>query len=57
MKRLAQLVSLVALAGTLVPSCLFFAGTLSLEAMQRWMLDAALLWFIATPFWMEHKRD
>ena len=57
MKRLAQLVSLVALAGTLVPPYLFFAGALGLEAMQRWMLDAAILWFMSTPFWMEHKLD
>ena len=57
MKRFAQLVSGVGLAGTLVPPCLFFAGTLDLAAMQRWMLDAAILWFIATPFWMEHKVE
>jgi hypothetical protein len=57
MKRIAQAVSLVALAGTLAPPCLFFAGVLDLAAMQRWMLDAAILWFIATPFWMEHKVE
>ncbi len=57
MKRLAQIVSGVALAGTLVPPCLFFVGALDLAAMQRWMLDAAILWFISAPFWMEHKLD
>ncbi len=55
MKRVAQAISFAALAGTLLPPCLFFAGVLDLAAMQRWMLDAAILWFIATPFWMEHK--
>jgi hypothetical protein len=57
MKRLAQFVSVAALAGTLVPPCLFFTGALSLDAMQQWMLYAALIWFISTPFWMEHKLD
>jgi hypothetical protein len=55
MRRIAQTLSAVALVATLVPPCLFFAGILDLAAMQRWMLDAAILWFVATPFWMEHK--
>ena len=55
MKHLAQIFSAVALAGTLLPPCLFFAGHLDLPAMQRWMLGAAALWFAATPLWMEHK--
>ena len=54
-KRLAQLLSALALAGTIIPSCLFFAGTLTLSALQPWMLGAAMLWFVATPLWMEHK--
>ena len=57
MKRLAQIVSAIALAGTVVPPCLFFAGAMELAGMQRWMLDAAILWFISAPFWMEHKLD
>jgi len=55
MKCLAQLLSALALVGTLLPPLLFFAGTLDLAAVQRWLLGAAILWFIATPFWMEHK--
>jgi len=57
MKRFAQIVSGIALAGTLVPPCLFFADKMGFAAMQRWMLFAALLWFIATPYWMEHKVE
>ena len=57
MKRFAQIVSGIALAGTLVPPCLFFADKMGFAAMQRWMLDAAILWFVATPFWMEHKVE
>jgi hypothetical protein len=55
MKRLAQLVSALALAGAIVPACLFFADRLSLPASQQCMLAAAVAWFLATPFWMEHK--
>ena len=55
MKRIAQLISVIALVGTILPPCLFFADKLSLAAIQQWMLTATVVWFIATPFWMEHK--
>ena len=54
-KRIAQSLSAHALAGTIIPPCLFFNGTLTLAALQPWMLGAAVLWFVATPLWMEHK--
>jgi hypothetical protein len=53
MKRAAQLVSLVALAGTLLPPVLFFYGQMDLDSMKRWMLLAAVAWFAATPVWMD----
>jgi hypothetical protein len=55
MKRLAQILSVVALIGTLIPPCLFFADKLGLPAMQQWLFGATVLWFIVTPLWMEHK--
>ncbi len=55
MKRFAQVVSYLALAGTLLPAVLFFADKLPLPKAQLWMLAAALIWFAATPLWMEHK--
>ena len=55
MKRIAQLISCLALAATLLPAVLFFAGMLELPAAKLWMLVAALIWFVATPLWMEHK--
>jgi hypothetical protein len=54
-KRIAQIISGLALAGTILPPCLFFADKLSLAASQQWMLGATVVWFMATPFWMEHK--
>jgi hypothetical protein len=54
MKRVAQIISALALAGTLLPPCLLFAGQVSVDTMQTWMLVAALAWLVATPLWMEH---
>jgi hypothetical protein len=55
MKRIAQAISGLALIGTLLPPCLFFADALDLAVVKQWMMAAALVWFLATPFWMEHK--
>ena len=40
---------------TLLPAVLFFADAMALPAARLWMLVAALVWFVATPLWMEHK--
>ena len=55
MKRIAQIVSYLALAATLLPPMLFFADRIELPSAKTWMLGAAVVWFIATPLWMEHK--
>jgi hypothetical protein len=52
-KRAARLVSLVALAGTILPPVLFFMGHMELDAMKTWMLVATIAWFAATPVWMD----
>ncbi len=55
MKRIAQIISYVALAATLLPAVLFFADRIELPLAQLWLLVAALVWFATAPFWMEHK--
>ena len=55
MRRIAQIISLVALMATLLPAVLFFADAMTLPTARIWMLVAALVWFVATPLWMEHK--
>jgi hypothetical protein len=55
MKRIAQIISYLALAATLLPAVLFFTDRLELPLAKAWMLGAAVVWFVATPFWMEHK--
>ena len=57
MKRIAEILSWLALAVTLTPACLFFTDKLDLAQTQTWMLAGTVLWFIATPFWMEHKAS
>ncbi len=52
MKRAAQVVSLAALVGTILPPVLFFAGRMDIETMKGAMLVAAIAWFAATPLWM-----
>jgi hypothetical protein len=55
MKRIAQVLSGLALAATVIPPCLFFADELGLAATEQWLLGATVLWFAVTPFWMERK--
>ena len=52
MKTPAQIVSLVALAATIVPSLLYFTGTLEHDAVKWTALAGTAVWFIATPLWM-----
>ncbi len=52
MKTPAQIASLVALAATIVPSLLYFTGTLEHDAVKWTALAGTAVWFIATPLWM-----
>jgi hypothetical protein len=55
--NLARLVSLLALAGTIVPPLLHLWGWLDLSAVKSWMLAAAVAWFTATPLWMDRTPE
>jgi len=48
----AKLVSLLALAATIVPSLLFFAGVIGHDTVKWTALAGTFAWFIATPLWM-----
>ncbi len=52
MKKIAQIVSFVALAVTIVPCLMYFAGSLGLRAVQMSALIGTAVWFLATPLWM-----
>ena len=57
MRRVLQLASFVSLAGTVVAPALYFAGALAHEPLKTVMLAATLLWFVATPFWMNDRKQ
>jgi hypothetical protein len=56
-RSVLQLISGIALAGTILPSVLFLADRMSLDASKGWLLGATVAWFIATPLWMGRKPE
>lgn len=52
MKKIAQTISWLALALTILPSVWFLAGSLDLDNVKRLMNVATVVWFVATPLWM-----
>lgn len=56
MRRVLQVLSWAAAAGTLLPAVLFFLGRLTLDQAQTGMLLATIVWFLVTPLWMGRER-
>ncbi len=57
MRRSLQIISWLALAGTILPSCIFLAGRMELDTVKTLMLAATIAWFVATPLWMFGPAD
>ena len=57
LRRILQLVSWLALAGTLLPSCLFLLNMADLDSVKTMMLVSTVVWFVVTPWWMQRKPD
>jgi hypothetical protein len=55
MKLALPIISYAALALLTVPAVLYLAGKLELDSMKLLMLTATVLWYAATPLWMEKK--
>lgn len=53
MKRLAMIIGLAALAGTIVPPALFMLKAMPQTTMQAVMLVSAVAWFVTAPVWMK----
>lgn len=51
-RKLLQLISGMALAGTILPPLMFLLGSMTLDASKNWMLAATVAWFVITPLWM-----
>jgi hypothetical protein len=52
-KSLARFCGLAALVGTILPPLLFMLKLMPHNAMQQVMLVAAIVWFVAAPFWLK----
>ncbi len=52
MDNVARVVSLIALAATIVPCLLYLAGAVGHDAVKWAALAGTIVWFIATPMWM-----
>lgn len=52
MQTPAKLVSLIALAATIIPSVLYFTGAIEHDVVKIVALIGTVVWFIATPLWM-----
>lgn len=52
MKRILQIISLIALAGTIIPSLVYLTGGMELDQMKMWMWIATVVWFVTVPMWM-----
>jgi hypothetical protein len=55
MRVAAQVASGVALVGTILPAVLFLSGSLEPSQLKTWMFVATVVWFAATPLWMERQ--
>jgi hypothetical protein len=58
MRRTAQVISWLALAGTIVPSIVYLVSNeLLLVNMKSIMFVSTFVWFIATPLWMGRDSE
>lgn len=55
-RRIAQIVSLIALVATIAPAMLYVGGGLPLAPMKTWMFIATVGWFVSTPVWMGREK-
>jgi hypothetical protein len=53
MIRLPKVLSLIALAGSVVPAALYMFKLMGEGPMKLTMLLATILWFAAAPFWLK----
>ena len=57
MRRALQVASSLALVGIVIHPVLYFRGDLAQDGMKTVMLLATILWFAATPFWMNDRSS
>jgi hypothetical protein len=57
MRTIAQIISWLALVGSILPALLFYVDRMGLPEVKLWMLVSTAVWFVATPLWMERKAE
>lgn len=57
MKKLALILSCLALVLVIGPPLAYLAGSLGKASMNAWMLAGTVLWFVTVPFWMGRRGD
>ena len=57
MNVLMRLISLLALAATIIPCMLYFAALIDLVAVQWAAFVGTLAWFITAPLWMGRPKN
>ncbi|MFO1064984.1 MAG: hypothetical protein U0892_14060 [Pirellulales bacterium] len=55
MKRIAMIIGITALVGTILPPTLFMFHRLDLVTMQWIMLICCIAWFATAPLWMKSE--
>jgi hypothetical protein len=53
MRALLQVISWVALAGSILPAMLYINDAMALGAVKTWMLLSTVVWFATAPLWMK----
>jgi uncharacterized membrane protein YdbT with pleckstrin-like domain len=56
-QKTLKIVSWTALAATIVPSILSFLGLLNLNMVSGIALIGTIVWFVATPLWMDREPE
>lgn len=57
MKNLLKILSYIGLLLTLIPSILYFSGTISADTHKMLMFTGTVLWFLSAPFWMNKAEE
>ncbi len=57
MNLILAIICYAALIGTILPSILYMAGSISLDQVKQYMLYATILWFVVSPIWMRPQKQ
>jgi hypothetical protein len=53
----SQLLSLLSFLGTIAPAVMYVYGMFNLDQTKFWTLVATVVWFAATPCWMDRPAE